>query len=89
MRLMHGGGVFTTRTLGRGSAEAGQLRELDAEVVPGMGMVSGVTHSEYILSDETGEFVFLETAARVGGAFIADLVEFSSGVNPLQVSVRV
>ena len=44
-------------------------------------MVSGVTHSEYIRG-ESGRFYFLETAARVGGAFIAELIEFSTGVNP-------
>jgi biotin carboxylase len=82
MTLMQGGGVFTTRTLDRRAADTATLRSLDAEVVPALGMVSGVTHSEYIRADEDGSFYFLETAARVGGAYIAELVEFSTGMNP-------
>jgi biotin carboxylase len=33
-------------------------------------------------SKAAGAFYFLETAARVGGAYIADVVEFASGINP-------
>ena len=44
-------------------------------------MVRGVTHAEYIKAHADGRFYFLEIAARVGGAFIADLVATSSGVN--------
>jgi biotin carboxylase len=45
-------------------------------------MTSGVTHSEFIRAKADGQLYFLETAARVGGAFIADVTEFASGVNP-------
>jgi hypothetical protein len=41
-----------------------------------------VTHSEFIKSAADGRFYFLETAARVGGAYIADVVEFATGLNP-------
>jgi hypothetical protein len=44
-------------------------------------MVRGVTHAEYIRAHADGRFHFLEIAARVGGAFIADLVEASTGIN--------
>jgi hypothetical protein len=44
-------------------------------------MQRGVTHGEYIRAHADGRFYFLEIAARVGGAFIADLVEHSTGVN--------
>jgi biotin carboxylase len=82
MMLMQGGGVFTTRTMDRKAADTNTLRALDAAVVPALGMVSGVTHSEYIRAEGDGTFYFLETAARVGGAYIAELVEFSTGMNP-------
>ena len=82
MSLMQQGGVFTTRTVPRGSEASRALKALDAELVPALGMVSGVTHSEYIHSRADGKLYFLETAARVGGAFIAELIEFSTGVNP-------
>ena len=88
MSLMQGGGVFTTRTIDRNSADSRSLRQLDAAMLPALGMVSGVTHSEYIRADD-GQFYFLETAARVGGAFIAELIEYSTGINPWREWARI
>lgn len=82
MQTMHQGGVFTTRTLDREGDEARELREIHARTLKALGMVSGVTHSEFIRSYADGGYCFLETAARVGGAFIAEVAEFASGVNP-------
>jgi len=79
---MHQGGVFTTRTLDRAGDEARGLLEIHAATLKALGMTSGVTHSEFIRAHEDGKFYFLETAARVGGAFIAEVVDFASGVNP-------
>ena len=45
-------------------------------------MVNGVSHAEFIKSSADGQFYFLEVAARVGGAYIADTVELATGVNP-------
>lgn len=89
MSLMHGGGVFTTRTMRRESREAAELRQMDAETLAALGMVSGVTHSEYIRGEQDGRLYFLETAARVGGAFIAEVMEFASGVNPWREWARI
>ena len=36
-----------------------------------------------------GRFIFLETAARIAGAFIAEVSEFASGVNPWVESARI
>jgi hypothetical protein len=44
-------------------------------------MVRGIAHAEYIRAHADGRYHFLEIAARVGGAFISDLVEVSTGVN--------
>jgi len=81
MQVMHDGGVFTTRTVDRKSADWRDLTELNARLAPALGMERGVTHGEYIKAHADGRFYFLEIAARVGGAFIADLVEHSTGVN--------
>jgi biotin carboxylase len=81
MQTMHEGGVFTTRTIDRKSADARALLELNAKLVPELGMVRGVTHAEYIKSHADGRWYFLEVAARVGGAFIAELVEYANGLN--------
>ena len=81
MQVMHEGGVFTTRTVDRSSEDWRQLTELNARLAPGLGMERGVTHAEYIRAHADGRFYFLEIAARVGGAFISDLVEQATGVN--------
>jgi biotin carboxylase len=79
---MHSGGIFSTRTFARDGKEAEALRAIHADVVRGLGMTSGPTHSEFIRAHHDGKFYFLETAARVGGAYIAEVVEAAAGVNP-------
>jgi biotin carboxylase len=81
MQVMHEGGVFTTRSIDRASADAVALRQLNSRLMPALNMVRGVTHAEYIRADQDGRYYFLEVAARVGGAFIADLVQQSRGVD--------
>ncbi|MGA9670998.1 MAG: ATP-grasp domain-containing protein [Terracidiphilus sp.] len=81
MQLMQSGGVFTTRTVDRASRDWEELTRLNAALAPALGMVRGVTHAEYIRAHEDGRYYFLEIAARVGGAFIADLVDVAAGVN--------
>jgi biotin carboxylase len=80
MQVMHEGGVFTTRIVDRDANDARELTALNVQLIPAMGMVRGVSHAEYIRGKD-GRFYFLEVAARVGGAFIADVVEFATGVN--------
>lgn len=80
MNVAHEGGVFITRTVPRESADAVALRTFNAQVLSALGMARGVTHAEYIKAAD-GRFYFLEVAARVGGAHIADLVEQATGVN--------
>ncbi|MBV8674130.1 MAG: ATP-grasp domain-containing protein [Acidobacteriaceae bacterium] len=80
MQVMHEGGVFTTRVIDRTSAEARELTGINARLIPSMGLVRGITHAEYIRGAD-GRFYFLEVAARVGGAFIADVVEHATGLN--------
>lgn len=81
MQVMHEGGVFSTRTVDRATDEWQQLTQLNARLVPALGMMRGVTHGEYIRAHADGRLYFLEVAARVGGAFIAELVEAATGVN--------
>ncbi len=82
MQLTHEGGVFATRLLDRDSVIAQGLTAIHLEVVEALGLERGVTHTEYIQAAETGEIYFLEAAARVGGAYIAEVIESSFGVNP-------
>jgi biotin carboxylase len=82
MQTMHQGGIFSTRALNRESIDALSLNAIHKQVIESLGLISGVTHTEFIKSDADGSFYFLETAARVGGAHIADVVELASGINP-------
>ena len=75
------GGIFTTQKIARQSADAQALESLNREVINALGLVRGVTHTEFIKSRANGLFYFLETAARVGGANIAEAIEASTGLN--------
>lgn len=75
------GGIFTTQKIPRQSADARALDSLNREVIKTLGLVRGVTHTEFIKSRVDGRFYFLETAARVGGANIAEAIEASTGIN--------
>src|ERR1700730_1228752 len=79
--VSHQGGVFTTRTLPRDSSDSRLLKELNRNLIQGMGLVRGVTHAEFLKASADNRVYFIEIAARVGGAYIADLVESSSGIN--------
>ncbi|HLK69580.1 MAG TPA: ATP-grasp domain-containing protein [Bryobacteraceae bacterium] len=81
MEVSHQGGIFTTRILERDSDDAERLLEVNRGVMSGLGMLRGVSHTEFIKGREDGKIYFLETSARVGGAHIADLVEAASGLN--------
>jgi biotin carboxylase len=81
MDVAKGGGIFATRTVERGSKEERELLEMHREVVGHFGLRHGVTHMEFIRANADGKLYFLETAARVGGAHIYDLVEATTGVS--------
>lgn len=79
--VVSGGGIFASRTLERGSEDHVNLVELCEKLIHALGLVRGITHTEFIKHSDDGEFYFLETAARVGGANIAEMVEASRGIN--------
>jgi biotin carboxylase len=77
----HEGGVFTTRTLPRDAAETKELLDINRRLLEGLGFLRGVTHAEFLKSHADGKIYFIEVAARVGGAYISDIVEAASGIN--------
>jgi biotin carboxylase len=81
MQVSHGGGIFSTRTLPWDSSETKELQAITRQLLTGLGYLRGVGHTEFIRADTDGKFYFLETAARVGGAYIADVVEAATGLN--------
>ena len=77
----HHGGVFTTSTMPRDSKETRTLLEINSMVLNELGFLRGVTHAEFLRAHADGKVYFLEVAARVGGAYIADVIEAATGVN--------
>lgn len=78
--VSNAGGVFTTELVERGSADEIALQAFNREVLRALGLVRGVSHTEFIKSGD-GLYYFLETSARVGGAHIVELVEAATGMN--------
>jgi hypothetical protein len=80
MSVAHEGGIFVTRTLPHDDPQSVALQHVNATILDEFGLRRGVSHTEFIRGGD-GQFYFLETSARVGGAFIADVVEAATGVN--------
>ena len=74
------GGVFSSQSLDLKDKLSKELLKLNEKMVEAMGLVRGVTHTEFIQGQD-GELYFLEKAARVGGANIDKLVEASSDID--------
>jgi hypothetical protein len=81
LEVAHGGGIFRTVTVEFGSEDEKGLAAINADLMRAFGMNYSASHSEFIKSKENGQFYFLETASRVGGAHIAEMVQASSGIN--------
>jgi len=80
MNVAHGG-VFTTFTVPRGSEDDTALRATNHDLIAALGLLRGVSHAEFIRAHADGHFYFLECAARVGGAYINEMVETATGIN--------
>lgn len=80
-KVAHGGGVFTSSTMGYGSKDRKQLERLNAKLLKALDHKNGVAHAEFLKSEEDGEFYLVEVACRVGGAYIANVHEAASGFN--------
>jgi biotin carboxylase len=81
MDVAHRGGAYISHTVLRGSDDETRLLEINQQLLKVLGLKTGAAHAEFIRSAADGEFYFLEVAARVGGAYIADVLEAASGVN--------
>ncbi len=79
--VAHGGGIYSSFTVERGSEDDEKLRELNEKVLDKLNLVRGVSHTEFIKSSVDGKFYLLETASRVGGAHTAEMVEGATGLN--------
>ncbi|HEY7500092.1 MAG TPA: hypothetical protein VH740_16340 [Vicinamibacterales bacterium] len=78
--VAHEGGIFVTRTLPPRDPRVVALQQLNARVLDSFNLQRGVSHTEFIRAAD-GTIYFLETSARVGGAYIVDVVEAATGIN--------
>ncbi len=79
--VAHGGGIFNTMTLERGTDEERALKAYNERILTSLGYQYGASHVEFIKGKADGRFYLLETSARVGGAHIAEMHEHATGVN--------
>jgi hypothetical protein len=79
--VYQGGGIYATRTIPRDRPEVASLKRINAHLLEGFGLGWGASHTEFMKAHADGQFYFIETSARVGGANTADMVEAASGVN--------
>jgi biotin carboxylase len=81
MNVAQGGGVFTSFTVPRASEADTSLRQINRDLIAALGLLRGVAHAEFIQAHADAHFYFLECAARVGGAYINEMVEAATGIN--------
>ena len=78
--VWNGGGVFGSQTVDPQDPVCQQLLDMNEQVIGKMRLVRGVIHAEFIRGHD-GQIYFLEMAARVGGAYLDQMVEAASGIN--------
>jgi biotin carboxylase len=79
--VMHYGGVFTSSIVSYRAKERKQLEKLNSDLLSAFGYERGVSHAEFLQSAEDGQFYLLEVACRVGGAYIANVLEHACNFN--------
>lgn len=80
-KVTHEGGVFTSSIVPYRSAERKQLEVMNRALLLAFDYERGVSHAEFLQSEADGQFYLLEVAARVGGAYIANVLEHACGFN--------
>lgn len=79
--VSHYGGVFSSSIVPYKSKERKPLEALNQELLAAFNYEQGVSHAEFLQSDADGKFYLLEVACRVGGAYIANVLEHACNFN--------
>jgi len=80
-KVSHYGGVFSSSIVSYRSKERKELEVLNNALLMAFGYDQGVSHAEFLHSEADGQFYLLEVACRVGGAYIANVLEHACGFN--------
>lgn len=81
MEISQGGGIFRSANIEYDSKDDAAIKKMNEKVLKAFGMQHGANHTEFIKCNDDGKIYFLETASRVGGAHLAEMVEAASGIN--------
>lgn len=79
--VTHYGGVFTTSIVSYRAKERRELEKLNQRLLSAFKYERGVSHAEFLQSEDDGKFYLLEVACRVGGAYIANALEHACNFN--------
>jgi biotin carboxylase len=79
--VSHYGGVFTTSIVPYKAKERKELEKLNTQLLEAFKYDKGVSHAEFLQSASDGKFYLLEVASRVGGAYIANVLEHACNFN--------
>lgn len=81
LSVSHQGGVFTSSIVSYRAKERRELEKLNKHLLEAFKYERGVTHAEFLQSETDGKFYLLEVACRVGGAYIANVLEHACNFN--------
>lgn len=81
MEISQGGGIFRSANILYGSDDNKKIKKVNEAIMKAFGLKNGASHTEFIKSRDDGEIYFLETASRVGGAHLAEMVEAATDIN--------
>ncbi|MEJ7846847.1 MAG: ATP-grasp domain-containing protein [Pyrinomonadaceae bacterium] len=79
--VSHYGGVFTSSIVPYRTKERRELERLNGQLLHAFHYEQGVSHAEFLQSESDGKFYLLEVACRVGGAYIANVLEHACNFN--------
>jgi len=79
--VTHYGGVFTSSIVPYKADERKKLEKLNQQLLTAFKYDRGVSHAEFLQSEADGKFYLLEVACRVGGAYIANVLEHACNFN--------
>ncbi len=79
--VSHYGGVFTSSIVSYKAKVRKQLEKLNRDLLKAFKYDRGVTHAEFLQSSADGKIYLLEVACRVGGAYIANVLEHACNFN--------
>ena len=85
--------VFASKTRLYPSVADGEsvakLLDLNHKSITGFGLKQGLTHSEFIQDESTGEIYLIEAAARGGGSYISSHIgELQTGLNTSEFLIK-